>query len=323
MKPLSTRTGEIKMLFMKVPSFGPLEDAPCPLCGSSHSRPIAVNSVFGEDFRVVRCRHCHLLRTNPRPTVEWKEQFYNPKYNGYMEAHNRDFVYLPSPNREPVYRLILTFLKERFPSGARTLDVGCATGDFVKMAAEYGFDAWGCDYSQAVVSRGHRQHKLQIVHGQVENIPFDDESFDVVTLLQLFEHLPDPLTALREVRRVLRPSGLIFLETPNYLPYYYLERYLKVLVPLYCKITGRVDLPWLPFEHLCHWTSQTIVAALAKAGFRQCRMHFLENFRSEIPLDCRLSLGFRLYAAVGKWLYRLTRSAALDFRPALLATAVK
>jgi len=240
-----------------------------------------------------------------------------------MEAHGRDFVYLPSPRRVPAYRLILKFIDNVVPSGSRLLDVGCANGAFVKVAAEYGFDAWGCDYSQAAVNRGREKHGVQITQGQAENIPFDDHSFDAVTLLQLFEHLPDPLGALKEVHRVLHPSGLLFIETPNYLPYYYVERYLKILVPLYCKISGRVDLPWFPFEHLYHWTLKTILAMLAKAGYQQCRTHFIDNFKSEIPLDRPLSLPFRLYADFGKWLYRLTRSAALDFRPTLLATAIK
>ncbi|MHC4618292.1 MAG: class I SAM-dependent methyltransferase [Planctomycetota bacterium] len=240
-----------------------------------------------------------------------------------MESQRRDFVYLPSPKRKPVYDLILKFLGKRLPPSALVLDLGCATGDFVKAAREYGFNARGCDYSQAAVNHGREKYSLPLIQGQIENIPSDNDSFDAVTLLQVFEHLPEPLEALKEIRRVLRPSGLIFIETPNYLPYYYVERYLKILVPLYCKISGRFDLPWFPFEHLYHWTSETIMAILAKAGFRRCQTHFIDNFRSEIPLDHRLSLPFRFYASIGKGIYGLTKSVALDFRPGLLATAVK
>lgn len=323
MKALATKTSSIKMLFMKVPSFGPLEDVPCPLCGSDDNRLITVNSVFGEDFRVVRCKQCRLIRTNPRPTAKWKRRFHDPKYNGYMETLGRDFVYLPPLRRVSTYHLILKFLIKRLPSGARVLDLGCAIGDFMKVAKEYGFDVWGCDYSQSAVNHAREKHGLLVVRGQAENIPFDDSSFDAVTLLQLLEHLPDPLGALKEINRVLRPSGLLFIETPNYLPYYYVERYLSVLVPLYCKITGRVDLPWYPFVHLCHWTSATILTALSKTGFERCETHFIENYRAQLPLDGRLSLGFRLYSSLGKLLYRLTGSAALDFRPAIIATALK
>jgi len=219
--------------------------------------------------------------------------------------------------------VILKYPRRRLACRVHVPDLSWATGDFVKMAGKYGFDAWGCDYSQAAVNRRREEHGLRITQGQAENIPFDDHSFDAVTLLQMFEHLPDPLGALKDIRRVLRPSGLLFIETPNYLPYYYVERYLKILVPLCCKISGRVDLPWLPSEHLYHWTLKTILAMLAKAGYQQCRTYFIDNFRSEIPLDRPLSFPFQLYAGSGKWLYRLTRSAALDFRPALLVTAIK
>lgn len=322
-EPLGTRTGSAKMVFMKVPSFGPLEDAPCPLCGSSDSRLLATQSLFGEDFRIVRCNHCRLIRTNPRPTAEWKEHFYDPKCNGVMETYGRDFFYLPAPEREPAYHLIMKFLSDRLPLGARLLDLGCAAGEFVKAAVEHGFDAWGCDYSEAAVAYGRMKYGLQLMQGQVESIPFDDNSFACISMLELFEHLSDPLRALKEIGRVLRPSGLLFIETPNYLPYYYVERYLKFLIPLYCKVTRKIDLPWLPFDHRCHWTGETILKILSKAGFEHCQTHFIQNFRLEKPLDKPLSRRFRLYAGAGKWLFRLTKSALLDFRPAVIATAVK
>jgi ubiquinone/menaquinone biosynthesis C-methylase UbiE len=311
------------MVFMKVPSFGPLEDAPCSLCGSSDSHLLATQSLFGEDFRIVRCNHCHLIRTNPRPTAEWKERFYDPKYNGVMETYGRDFFYLPTPEREPAYHLIMKFLSDRLPSEARLLDFGCAAGEFVKVAVEYGFDAWGCDYSEAAVAYGRKKYGLQLIQGQVESIPFDDNSFACISMLELFEHLSNPLEALKEIRRVLSPSGILFIETPNYLPYYYFERYLNFLIPLYCKVTGKIDLPWFPFDHKYHWTEGTITKMLSRAGFVNCQTHFIKNFRLEIPVDRPWSHSFRLYAGFSKWLFQFSKSKALDFRPAIIATAVK
>src|SRR6266849_1595501 len=72
--------------FMKVPSFGPLEYADCGLCGSPETTLVAIQHVFGEDFHVVRCAQCGLIRTNPRPTAEWKAHFYDPRCNAYAES---------------------------------------------------------------------------------------------------------------------------------------------------------------------------------------------------------------------------------------------
>jgi ubiquinone/menaquinone biosynthesis C-methylase UbiE len=317
------KSGALKYKHMKVPSFGPLEDVPCILCGSSDSSLLAVNPLFGEDFRVVRCNNCRLMRTNPRPTPQWKERFYDPAFNGYIEDQGRDFIYLPAPSRTRAYQAILKFLSKHLSPGARLLDMGCAAGSFVKAAGEYGFDAWGCEWSENAVSYGRSHYDLEIVQGQAEKIPADNESCAAVTMLHLIEHLPDPLQALKEVHRVLHPSGLLFIETPNYLPHYYHERYFSFMTPLYCKLTGRFGIPWFPFDHLYHWTSDTLLAALSRADFIRCDTHFLNDYKSESNVGRPLSLAFRLAAGTGNLIYQLTHSKYMDFRPSLLATAIK
>ena len=103
--------------FMKVPSFGVLEEARCPLCGPGPTTLVVVQPIFGENFHVVRCDRCHLIFTNPRPTPEWKSHFYDPAYNQYMELHNREFVYCPDMGRVPGYERLCDFLLTRAPRG--------------------------------------------------------------------------------------------------------------------------------------------------------------------------------------------------------------
>ena len=87
--------------FMKVDSFGELERADCALCGSPDTELLVVQHRFGEDFHVVECAGCGLIRTNPRPTAEWKEHFYDPRFNALPEQHGRDFVYAVEDKRLP------------------------------------------------------------------------------------------------------------------------------------------------------------------------------------------------------------------------------
>ena len=119
-----------------VSSLGPLEKVDCPLCNCDQTKPVAVQKWFGEEFHVVQCTHCKLIFTNPRPTVEWRERFYDPRYNPMIRQRGRDFLYLPKPNRTYVYKRLLEFLKYRVGTGNRLLDAGCAGGQFVKMALD-------------------------------------------------------------------------------------------------------------------------------------------------------------------------------------------
>ncbi len=219
-KDRTAKRMSMKNRFMKISSFGPLEDIPCPNCQSENFDIMANQSIFGENFQIVRCKKCGLIHTNPRPTKDWKKRFYDPKYNRYMEDKGRSFVYLPSP------------------------------------------------------------------------------------------------------KKILRDGGLLFIETPNYLTYYYLKRYFNFLTPIYCKITGRYDLPWGPFDHLFHWTHTTLISALSHSGFEHGKTLTFRNYRSEIPTDRPLSLSFRQYAEMTHRVFRRL-GASFDFRPILLVIAKK
>ncbi len=265
---------------MKVPSFGPLEYADCGLCGSPDDTLVVVQHQFGEDFHVVRCNSCGMIRTNPRPTPEWKAHFYDPAYNSLPEKFGRDFIYAPEPDRLPSYRRLLEFIKPRMKQGGTLIDVGAASGDFVKMAVDDGIDAIACDYSREALLHAEKHYNLRTLPSPAEAIDAPDNSFDVVTMFHTIEHLPDPVKVLREMHRILKPDGLIFLETPNYNPHYLVQTRLRGVFPLYKLLTKRDELPWVPFDHYYHWTPPLLRRALQQAGFRECVSHHILGYRS-------------------------------------------
>lgn len=308
--------------FMKVPSFGTLEEADCGLCGAPDWHLVTRQRMFGEDFQVVRCGGCGLIRTNPRPDAEWKERFYDPKYNGYLDSQARDFVYAPQPTRATGYRRLTKLLRERAAPNSKLLDVGCAAGMFVRQAIDDGFDACGCDYSDAAIAYGRDHYGVRIIRSVAENIDEPDNKYDVVTLLHVFEHLPDPMGVLRELRRVLKPGGLLLLETVNYRAHYAMEKHLKFLIPVYGHLTKRGGLPWVPFDHLYHWSPETLKRAMASAGFNGVELQHLTGYRSEMKPNqlfsfvysaCELVDRALMTASGGRWHYW----------PVLLATGTK
>jgi SAM-dependent methyltransferase len=108
---------------------------------------------------------------------------------------------------------ICTMLRNPEP---RILDVGCGTGANLKMLASFG-QAEGVDISDQAVEfcreRGLRSVKL----GAIEELPYDSGSFDLVTALDVVEHLDDDLAGLREIRRVLSPGGCVLLFVPAFM----------------------------------------------------------------------------------------------------------
>jgi ubiquinone/menaquinone biosynthesis C-methylase UbiE len=141
----------------------------------------------------------------------------------YDAWHERVF----EANREhedassPWYQLV----REKIGSvaGLRVLEVACGRGGFVRELARNGARVTGCDFSFSAlrVARAKLDDvrggvAATLVHGDAQCLPFADASFDLIVSCETIEHLPDVQAAIREMHRVARPGGKLFLTTPNY-----------------------------------------------------------------------------------------------------------
>ena len=114
------------------------------------------------------------------------------------------------------------FLLPRLEPGAAVLDMGCGPGTITVGLARRVRTVVGVDTSAEVVESARRRAREEGVDnasfelGSAYDLPFDDDSFDVVYAHQLMQHLSDPVRALREARRVLRPGGLVAVRDSDY-----------------------------------------------------------------------------------------------------------
>lgn len=177
-------------------------------------------------YDMSRCRSCGLLFLNPQPSPEDISPHYPPTYDSlqgerlsdarqerrytilYGEKSNSLKKVLFSP-----FRLLLRTLPKR--QGGRILDVGCGSGHFLVIARTLsGMDAYGVEpyhYDAEYAAR----HRLSIFKGSLEEAQFPGDFFDVVTLNHVLEHIGDPRSTLREVRRIVKPDGAIVVGIPQ------------------------------------------------------------------------------------------------------------
>jgi SAM-dependent methyltransferase len=98
----------------------------------------------------------------------------------------------------------------------RILDVGCGTGANLKTLAEFG-DAEGVDISEDALQFCRERGLSNVKLGAAEALPYEDGAFDLVTALDVVEHLDDDVGGLREMRRVLRPGGRVLIFVPTFM----------------------------------------------------------------------------------------------------------
>ncbi len=129
------------------------------------------------------------------------------------------------PAGTPWHKLIRKHLKPEDLAGKRVLEIGCGRGGFACWMAKQEFAprrVVAADFSATAVGKGLtyasrggiRQISWEVM--DIESIAHPDESFDTVISCETIEHVPNPRKAVRELARVLRPGGKLFLTTPNY-----------------------------------------------------------------------------------------------------------
>ena len=108
-------------------------------------------------------------------------------------------------------------------AGLHILEVACGRGGFARELGRAGARVTGCDFSHVAVRVGDRKLRagndhaaVTFIQGDAQNLPFADDSFDLVISCETIEHLPDAPRGLREMLRVCRPGGRLLLTTPNY-----------------------------------------------------------------------------------------------------------
>ncbi|MDH7600891.1 MAG: class I SAM-dependent methyltransferase [Armatimonadota bacterium] len=183
---------------MNILQFGS-STAICNICRSVDCYPL----IHKDGHDVYRCRGCGLVFTHPLPEELYEQ--YDARYFD-LYRRRRQFRLKRADARLRQIELIMR--------PGKLLDIGCSLGYFLEAAKSRGWDAWGIDVSDYAVNEA-RKLGLNVRVGDLEQVGFETGSFDCVTMWDVLEHVPDPTSHMREVRRVLATGGLVVIGTPN------------------------------------------------------------------------------------------------------------
>jgi SAM-dependent methyltransferase len=217
----------------------------CPLCAAP-----ARFFMRKSNCDIYACSACRLAFVSPLPD---STEIYG---QDYFAGAARGFGYVNYDSDKapmvPTFQKYLHAIEVLVPKRAALLDVGAATGFFVSMAIQFGFEARGIEIS-AYAAQQARQRGLPVTTGTLADLPLS-EPFDVITMLDVIEHVRDPRREVLRASDLLRERGVLIITTLD-------------AGSLHARLMGRRWHLIMPPEHLYYFNRMNLRALLEDAGF--------------------------------------------------------
>jgi len=299
---------EYNSLVELINSFAPIVNRCCPVCGAVTGNNVSRFS----DRTYRRCLKCGLIymnRINPPPIEYEKEYFFENYVKQYGKTYLEDFenIKTSGKNRLKIIAKISRRARRDKKSSRRRnkagsssnlfppcvpcspapqreeigiptlLDIGCAYGPFLAAAKEEGFSPFGIDPAQDAVKYINEKLGIPAIYGffpsPLSPLP---ASYDIVTLWFVIEHFTDCAAVLTEVKKILKPGGILAFSTPSF-----------------SGISGRKALHKFllnsPADHFTVWSPKSTKKALSLAGFKVKKIKVVGHHPQRFPLFGKLA----------------------------------
>lgn len=229
----------------------------CPWCESEKTQfHLWLKDEFltQEEFQIYECLKCGLLFTDPRPGKSAIGKYY--KSNEYYSHQENKTGFIPklyesvkSVNLKKKYKMATKGIAK-----GRVMDIGCGVGDFLHTMEQKGWETVGIEPSEDAKAIAKKRIKAQILDTEAqETLP--DNSFDLITMWHVLEHVDDLHWQLNQLERLVKPNGRVVIAVPNYKSYdgvFYKEKWAAYDVP----------------RHLNHFNQETLARIFKNNNFK-------------------------------------------------------
>ena len=285
----------------------------CDICGSTNAEPVLKHDC--PDGPLVRCQRCGLyyvdlsfsrefLREHPEAHADVASSY--KRLVARRMCEDAELEALEDSIRKVYFSDRLRFLQKFSDRRGSVLDVGCGKGIFLELAKDAGFEPFGVELAAADAEAARRRIGSGVVAQDFEEIGASDRLFDIVTLFHVIEHFRSPSSAMAKVRSLLKPGGLVIIETPR-------------IDTVWFRLLGRRWRQFI-FGHLFFFSRDTLADLLSKHGFaiiESCTPSKVATVRFVLNRAERILPGPARAAA---WLARTLRLADVRIRVRLSDT---
>ena len=200
-----------------------IEFIPCPGCKMKEFS--IVTETMDYDYRttdmvfqIVRCKHCNLIYMNPRPKLSEIHKIYPPNYSAYQFHNIKNRIIRNARNfmqRKKAFRILDALPPSH--SLPRIIDVGCGSPallNLIDTVSSRKLELYGNDFNPRVLELVESAG-FKAIPGAFEKIDFENNFFDLIIMNQVIEHLFDVPGILNKSFQLLKPNGVLYIETPS------------------------------------------------------------------------------------------------------------
>ncbi len=229
----------------------------CYLCGHAKSRVVSEKLRYGEPRKVLQCERCGLVVLEPQtesPQEYYREDYrkvYTPIVGEQVTSRQIFDMYLPFQQRR------VEELRPFLNPTMRVLEVGCSAGHFLYAIKGFVKECVGIEFNENDARFVNQELGIKVHTSPIEETGLPEQHFDLIAVLQVLEHMEDPLGFLGTVSRYLKRGGYLCVEVPNVD---------EALLTVY-DVPGYRTFYYKP-PHIFYYSPKTLRMLLEKAGFR-------------------------------------------------------
>ena len=264
----------------------------CPVCQGISSQ--ILYELNQSQTRLLVCNNCQTIFYTPRPTPQELANFYNSsEYRHCYENSTMtglDFA-------KARYQELIKIINSYHPSvlsikNKKLLDVGCGVGDLLTIASKDNWDVTGTEISPEATMEANRKLDNKVLTGDLLSLDLPNNSYDLITIYHVIEHLISPTSILEKIYQLLKPGGVAFVETPN-------------IASLGARIKKEKWSNIKPPEHITYFKPNSLKYVLSTVGFEQYNVftnapHIVESTENWNPaLKFVANLVYKMVPYVG------------------------
>ena len=228
------------------------------------NRFVPTSSDFGIFYKLVECENCGVVFSAREHDAEDLHSLYSEAVDSLYTSQLQE--------RSVIASRILSSIEDVVPQKGRLLDIGSSYGTLLRLAQEDNWQVDGVELNQDACNYCKGTYDINVFCGKLKDANYLDGYYDVITAIEVIEHVTKPKEFLMEINRILKPNGILFLVTPN-------------LESLSAKLLGK---RWWSFRemHLHYFSKTSLFWLLNHTNFLPLKnMPYKKTFRLEYVLS--------------------------------------